>query len=141
MIVSVHLQSDTSDVYELDVLTRHLRRELLSLNLDSLTLDREAETPKGAKGEAITVGTLVMTLANSAVLVAACQVIRAWITRGQARRATIQFGNKSGQVLEIHGASKDQNQQIIDAFLMAVRHEIKPPGHDEIMSENAQSFP
>lgn len=141
MIVSVHLRSDTSDVYELDVLTRQLRRELLSLHLDSVTLDREVETPKGAKDDAIAVGTLVMTLANSAVLVSACQVIRAWITRGQARRATIQFGKKSGQVLEIQGASQDQNQQIIDAFLMATRHEVKPADHDEIMSDNPDSLP
>lgn len=122
--MSVHLQSDRSDAYELDALTRQLRRELLSLDLDNVTLDREVEIPKDAKGEAIAIGTLVMTLANSAVLVAACQVIRAWVSRGQGRGATIRFGKESGQTLEIQGASKAQNQQIIDAFLMTMRLEV-----------------
>jgi hypothetical protein len=131
LIVSVHLRSDTSDTHELDALTRQLRRELLSLDLDSVTLDREVEVPEGAKGEAITIGTLVMTLANSAVLVAACQVIRAWINRGETRGATIRFGRKSGRILEVHGASKAQNQQIIDAFLMAMQHEVGPSEQDK----------
>jgi ATP-dependent Zn protease len=131
LIVSVHLRSDESDAHELDALTRQLRRELLSLDLDSVTLDREVEVPESAKGEAVAIGTLVMTLANSAVLVAACQVIRTWINRGEARGATIRFGKKSDRILEIHGASKAQNQQIIDAFLITMQHETVPFKQDK----------
>jgi hypothetical protein len=125
VIVSVQVQTADSDAYETDVQARHLRQELLSLDLDDVTLGREAPAPSSGKGEAIAVGTIIMTMANSAVLVAACQVIRAWVTRGQGRHAIIRYGKGQGQSLEISGATTAQHQKLIDAFLSTMRRDLE----------------
>jgi hypothetical protein len=111
--VSVHVHVDENPE-RLDRLTRLLREELLGLDIDDVTLARNGHAPPGARGDAISVGTLIVTLANSAGLVGVCQLLRTWVTRDQGRRITIKDGKRT---LEITGANTAQHQQIIDAFL------------------------
>jgi len=91
------------------------------LDVDDVALAREADAPPGARGDAITVGTLIVTLANSAGLVSICQLVRTWVTRDQGRRITIKYGKRT---LEITGANAAQHQQIIDAFLSDQDHDL-----------------
>ena len=123
MIIAVELQVVNGDADELDRLTHQLREELLLLDLENVTLGRDVREPDGTKGDAIAIGTLIMTLGNSAVLVAACQVVRAWVTRGQARQATIKYGKN--RTLDITGATTAQQQKLIDAFLGTMQHELE----------------
>ena len=123
MIIAVELQVVNGDADELDRLTHQLREELLLLDLENVTLGRDVREPDGTKGDAIAIGTLIMTLGNSAVLVAACQVVRAWVTRGQARHATIKYGKN--RTLDITGATTAQQQKLIDAFLGTMQHELE----------------
>lgn len=125
MIISVHMDTAGHDAYEADVQARLLRRELLSLELDDVTLDRRAGEEEGSKGGAIAAETLIMTMANSAVLVAACQVIRAWVTRANGRSATIRYGRGQGQSLKITGSNAVQQQQLIDAFVAAMHRDLE----------------
>lgn len=111
------------DPNELDLQAHQLREELLMLDLNNVTLGREVREPDGAKGDGIAVGTLIMTLGNSAVLVAACQVVRAWVTRGRARSATIKFGKD--RTLDITGVGAAQQQRLIEAFLAAIQHDLE----------------
>ena len=111
------------DADELDRLTHQLREELLLLDLENVTLGRDVREPDGTKGDAIAIGTLIMTLGNSAVLVAACQVVRAWVTRGKARHATIKYGKN--RTLDITGATAAQQQKLIDAFLGTMQHDLE----------------
>lgn len=124
VIVSVQVQTADGDTYETDVQARQVRQELLSLDLDDVSLSRQAREPDNSKGDAIAVGTLIVTMANSAVLVAVCQVIRAWVTRSQGRRATIRYGKEPGQSLEITGVSSEQQQQLINAFLRVMQRDL-----------------
>jgi hypothetical protein len=119
VIVAVQLQSADDDAVNLDLQAHRLREELLLLDLDDVTLGRGTSEPDGAKGDAIAVGTLIMTMSNSAVLVGACQVIRSWVTRGQGRRATIRYGKD--QTLEVTNLTAAQQQDLIDAFLKTVQ--------------------
>jgi hypothetical protein len=121
--VELELQVVDGDASELDLQARQLREELLLLDLDNVALGRGVREPEGAKGDSIAVGTLIMTLANSAVLAAACQVIRAWVIRGQARHATISYGEN--RTLDITGATTAQQQELIDAFLATMKRDIE----------------
>jgi hypothetical protein len=113
--VSVHVHAD-EEPDRFDRLTRLLRQELLGLDVEDVTLARNGQAPPGARGDAISVGTLIVTLANSAGLAGVCQLMRTWVTRDQGRRIVLKNGKRS---LEITGANTAQHQQIIDAFLSA----------------------
>jgi hypothetical protein len=125
VLIGVQLQTAEDDAEETDAQARQLRKELLCLDLDTVTLASDTPAPAGSKGDAITVGALIMTLGNSAVLVAACQVIRAWVARGRGRRAVIRYRQGTGASLEITGATAAQHQQLIDVFIEAVRRELE----------------
>src|SRR5262249_49515852 len=124
VMVSVRVQAAAAgSPEELDVLTRQLRQELLQLEVDGVALAHGDEEPGGAKGDVITIGTLVVTLANSAALAGACQVLRTWVTRDQGRRAMVKYGREHPMSLEITGANAAQHQQLIDSFLASMQHE------------------
>jgi hypothetical protein len=114
--IEVDLQG-ASDA-DLDLLTRQLRLELLRLDVDDVVLPSDGQAPPGAKGDAVTVGTLVVSIANSATLsgliVGLCQVLRTWVGRGSNRRVVVRDRDRE---LELSGATVEQHQQIIDAFL------------------------
>jgi hypothetical protein len=111
--ISLHISAD-EEPERLDRLTRLFREELLGLDVDGVTLARNGQAPPDARGDAISVGTLIVTLANSAGLVGLCQLARTWVTRDQGRRIIVKNGKRS---LEITGTNTAQQQQVIDAFL------------------------
>lgn len=116
MMVAVYLDTADEDVLELDRSARQLRRELLSLDVEDVSFPRSG-APTGSRGDAVTASALILTFANSAVLVAACQVLRAWVLRAKGRRVSVRFGDKS---LEITGATGSQQQQVIDAAVRSL---------------------
>lgn len=128
--VYLHVQTSDGDADETDRRTRQLRQELLALDVDDITLPSTHHAPAGAKGDPISIGTLVVSLANSAALVEICRVVRAWVTRDHGRRITLKDGDRT---LEITGANTAQHQQIIDAFVNNTspnpRH-ASPPAHN-----------
>lgn len=112
--VSIHIGTSDDDNAELDRLFRQLRGELLELAVDDVTFETGGEAPAGAKGDPLTVGMLVVSLANSAGLAGILQIARGWVNRDSGRRIVVREGKCT---LEITGASPEQQQQIIDAFL------------------------
>jgi hypothetical protein len=121
VIIAVHIQTEDNDPDSLDLHAHQLRKELLMLDLDNVMIGRERRESDIAKGDAISIGTLVMALSNSVVLVAACQVIRAWITRGKGRRASISYGKD--RTLELTNVTTAQQQTLIDGFLRALQQD------------------
>lgn len=111
--VSVQVEIDGGDAEELDQLTRQMRAELLELDVADVSVDRSAETPEGAKGDAVTIGTLVVTL-TPMLLGSVCQLLRIWVSREKGRRIVLKDGDRS---LEISGSATDRHQQLIDTFL------------------------
>lgn len=110
-----------ADAESHDRLARQLRLELAALAVDEVRLSSTGSAPPGAKGIAASTGELVVSLANSAafatVLTSLVQVLRAWIARGQARHVILKDGERS---LELTGASLDQQQQAVDAFVRSM---------------------
>lgn len=103
-----------ADVAELDDATLNLRRELLQLDVDRVDRATGGPPPPGARSaEVAVVGTLLVSAGQelvSAVIHTALDFVR----RGFNRRVTIEIG---GERLELTGASSDQQQRLVDAFL------------------------
>jgi hypothetical protein len=111
--ISVQLSSG-GDAEETDRHAHQFQRELLGLDTVTVMFAQPNAAPPGTKGDLVTTGTLIVTLANSAVLASICQLARSWVTRDRSRRIIIKEGDRS---LELHGGNPEQHQQLIDAFL------------------------
>ncbi len=112
--LSVQVGKNGGDIAEIDSLTRQLRQELLGLDVDGVTFARDQPAPPGAKGDPVTAGVLVVTFANSTVLVSVFQAIRAWLGRGKDRHIVIKDDKRSW---DLSGMSDAQYQQILDVLL------------------------
>jgi hypothetical protein len=113
--LEVQLKIDAhADAEELDQLTTSLRRQLLELDVEAVERPRAEEPPPGARAvEAAALGELLVTLAP-AVVGAVVETIRSWLSRSRGRSAKLKFGDEE---IEITGASSDQQEQLIAAFL------------------------
>jgi hypothetical protein len=94
-----------------------LRNRLLELDVE--TVDRVAgpPAPPGARGSADVAETLVVTLSNSALLVAVVRLLQSWISRGKGRRVTLRLGD---DMIEVDAASAEQQARLIEIW--ADRH-------------------
>jgi hypothetical protein len=111
--VSIDAGQDADDE-ELARLSRQLRAELLDLDVERVDY-AEGTVPDGAKsGTAVSLGTLVVTLSDSAVLAAAVGVLRAWVRRGSGRKVTVTLGRDK---LEIKGTLDEREAGLISKFL------------------------
>lgn len=81
------------DAEELQMLTMLLRAELLALDVDDIVQAPGEPSPEGAKGPAaVSAGTLLITLSNSAVVAALVTAFRSWLKRNKGRSITIRLG-------------------------------------------------
>jgi hypothetical protein len=104
-----------SDDEELARLSVELREELLELDVDSVSRAAQTPPPKGAKGlDAGTAGTLLVSLSDSAVIVALIGLVQSWVTRGRGRKATVRIGKDT---LEVTGISAEDQAKIIASWL------------------------
>jgi hypothetical protein len=105
--------SPGTDAEELDDATRVLREELLALDVLDVRAAHVA-VPDGARAvEAVAAGTLLVTL-NAGLLAIVARAVHAWIERGGARSAILQIGSDR---IELGGASREDQQRLIDAFV------------------------
>lgn len=86
LTVSLHDESAPDD---LDHLTRQLRDELVALEVESVRAASDATTPTGAKGEPITVGSLIVSLASAGVFTAVIELLKSWALRREGRKVTL----------------------------------------------------
>jgi Effector Associated Constant Component 1 len=104
-----------SDLEELAQLCDGLRLELLELEVETVNAIGGGPAPARAKSSAVdTVGTLVVALSNSAVVVALVGVLRAWVRRGAGRKVTLRLGENS---IEVSQASAEQQAILIKSWL------------------------
>jgi len=116
LAIWLQVESDIGvDDEELAQLTMRLRRELLDLDVDAVEGVAGVAAPTGAKGPTgESLGTLIVTLSNSAVLAALVGVLRSWVVRGRGRRITIRLGADS---LTITGVSAEDQGKLIASWL------------------------
>jgi len=98
-----------ADAQELAELTHSLREDLVETGVESVEHVRGAEAPVGSKGDAVTLATLAVTLAPTA-LMGVITILQSWLTRHERTSITLQKGH---QKVTVTGTlSKDQQQVI-----------------------------
>ena len=114
MSVQIALGSD-SDPEELDSVSMGLRRELLELDVDSVTRAPNEEDPPFAKASGTGISDmLIVSLSNSTVLVSAIHLLGWWVKRETRRRVTVKIGGKS---IEIDSASVEETAKLIESWV------------------------
>ena len=103
--IEVSASDATED--EIDRMARHLLHELRELDVESAKLAKGGPAPVGSKGDAITMGAIVLQVLP-AVLPSVLGLLQAWMTRGQGR--TVKF---KGMGIEFEG-SREEFQKILD---------------------------
>lgn len=87
--LTLKLDSPDLDAEELDQARTNLLSELAELDGCTAEALPEGEAPPGAKGEPVTLGTIVISLASAGVLTALVKCIRSWLTRDDSRRVQL----------------------------------------------------
>jgi hypothetical protein len=116
--LSLHIAEDGADAERLDVLTGHLRRELLELDVDDVTSMRTDLVPEGTRSvDAAAIGALVVSLGTSvASLKDIVLVVRGWLSRGGRVKRTVKI-EIGGDTLELSEATIADQDRLIDMFV------------------------
>jgi hypothetical protein len=111
--VGIDAGADVADE-ELAQLSRWLRSELLELDVERVEYADSPPPPESKSGTAVSLGTMIVTLSDSAVLAALVGVLRAWVRRGSDRKVTIRLGEDK---LEIRGTLDERETGMIMRWL------------------------
>jgi hypothetical protein len=92
-LTQLNIEISASDANEEDIdrMTRQLLSELRDLDVESAELAKGGLAPEGAKGDPVTLGSIVVS-SLPAVLPAVVALVQSWSARGQGR--TVKFKNK-----------------------------------------------
>jgi hypothetical protein len=114
--VRIELAVDDAEAEELDRLTANLRRELLQLDIDDVTRLREGPPPPGARAvELVALGSLIVAVGKAAgALAGVVRAAQGWLGRKPDRKVRLEI---DGDVLELSGATADQQQRLVDEWL------------------------
>jgi hypothetical protein len=102
-----------ADKEEQALLAQRLRGELLELNVDAVEPVRSGTAPPGAKGDAVTLATLAVTLAPMA-LTEVIKALQAWLSRHE--RASVSLESE-GEKIVVTGSPSKEQQRLIEAFV------------------------
>jgi hypothetical protein len=102
-----------ADREELDQLARQLRDELNQLNEISAELATGGELPKGAKGEPLAIGAILVKIAEAGGITGLITVLGSWLSRDERRTVTLQIGENK---LEVTGISEAEQARLIQWF-------------------------
>jgi hypothetical protein len=110
---------DAVDDDELDRITRRLRAEIQTLDVESVELLREESVPKGTKSaEAVTLGALVMAVLPVTVP-PLLSLVKDWLERSKDRKVKIKTEVKGRPVeLEYSGALSQGELETLRVLLM-----------------------
>jgi len=101
------------DPEELDELTASLHGQLLELDVEAVDRPRGDAPPGTRAADAAELGKLMVTFGPT-VLGSVVQTIRTWLSRGRGRSVKLRLGDDA---IEVTGASSEQQEQLIAAFL------------------------
>jgi hypothetical protein len=119
--LKVELFEPDADPEAVDELTRHLRLELLELDVDSVSPVVAGPAPAGSKGlELAAIGALLVQVAGSVDAVSTVvSTLRSWLRRGGSSRRSLKI-SVDGHTLELTSATDAQQQQLVDEFVRAL---------------------
>jgi hypothetical protein len=105
----------SGDAEELDALVTELRADLLQTSVDSVERMSTGSPPPNSKSVAATsLGTLIVTLSNSAAIVALIGTLKARLGHGRTRRIKIIIG---GESLSVDNVNRKQQAELIESWI------------------------
>jgi anthranilate phosphoribosyltransferase len=112
----VQVDAQGAEPEEIVELTRHLRRELLELDVDTAEPAAGVEAPPGTRAvDAIALGGLIVSLTNaSGLLASVVNAIQSWVSGHGPRSVKLEL---DGDVLEVSGISSRRQDQLIKVWL------------------------
>ncbi|HET7475455.1 MAG TPA: hypothetical protein VFJ97_05460 [Dermatophilaceae bacterium] len=121
----ISLSEDGADDERLDLLTSRLSDELRQLDDVEVARATTPALPGTRSVDAMQVAELAVTLAGSGVLSQVVDVLRRWLHRSHqsASAQTVRL-ELDGDVLELSGASAQDQERLVQLFLL--RHVRKP---------------
>ena len=107
--IQLNIEVSASDATEdeIDRMARHLLHELRELDVESAQLAKGGPAPVGSKGDALTMGTIVLEVLP-AILPSVLGLLQSWVTRGQGRMVKFK-----GMGIEFEG-SREEFQKILE---------------------------
>jgi hypothetical protein len=101
---------------ELESSSQSLSEELVELRTILIEVPRDDQPPADAKVSAdiAVIGTLLLTMSDSAVLPSVVQVINSWVRRSGGRSARLEL---DGDVLDVRGLSGSEQKDLIEHWL------------------------
>jgi hypothetical protein len=117
---------DEVDDEEMDQLTRQLRDEIAELGVEGVRLAPGTALPPRAKGDPITIGSIIVTLASTGVFTGLIGLLKAWLVRREGR--TVKFKAKvQGQEVELSYSPGSTPPEEMSRFVSAIVSTLQPP--------------
>jgi len=115
---------DKVDDEELDQLTRQLREEIAGMEVEKVALAPGEVVPQGAKGEPITIGSLIVSLASAGVFTGLINLLKSWVHRRQGRTVTVK-AKVHGQELELSYVPERTSPKEMSRFVSTIVTELQ----------------
>jgi len=115
---------DKVDDEELDQLTRQLRDEIAGMEVEKVALAPAEVVPEGAKGEPITIGSLIVSLASAGVFTGLINLLKSWVHRRQGRTVTVK-AKVHGQELELSYVPERTSPKEMSRFVSTIVTELQ----------------
>lgn len=126
-VLRLFLSEEETDSERLDTLTRHLRVDLIDLDVDDVYPLTTDKFPRGARsGSATVIGGLLVSLGDAADgLAAVVSAVAQWLKRSDVPERTVRI-ELDGDVLELHQPTAADQEQLVQLFIS--RHQLGTSG-------------
>jgi Effector Associated Constant Component 1 len=117
---------DEVDEEEMDQLTRQLRDEIAELGVEGVRLATGSTLPPRAKGDPITLGSIIVTLASTGVFTGLIELLKSWLVRREGR--TVKFKAKiHNQEVELSYSPVRTPPEEMSRFVSAIVSTLQQP--------------
>jgi hypothetical protein len=117
---------DDVDNDELELLTRQMCEEVGDLDVESVGPAPGGEAPPGSKGDAITIGSIVVALASAGVFTGLIELLKSWALRREGRTVTVKakVGDRELELAYSPAlASQNEMTRFVSTILGALKQE------------------
>ena len=123
--LSLTLRDDV-DAPNLEALTLQLRDEISTLDVERVELPRATDALSGAKGDPLTVGSIVVSLASAGVFTGLMELVKSWALRREGRSISIK-AEIEGRKLEMTFSPAEASEQEMARFADKIMQSLQPP--------------
>lgn len=116
---------DEVDQSTLDRLTRQLRDEISRLDVEYARLSSTTEIPHDAKGDPITIGSIVVALASAGVFTGLLEMLKSWALRREGRLITIK-AEVDGRKIEMTFSPAESSEKEMISFAEKIVGVLEP---------------